>query len=501
MTELSADRVQEVSASAGTGAIVLGGAASPSLRTFSQAFADGSLVAYVILNQAVLSEWERGIGTYNATMNEIVRTYVTGGSNGTSRVNFSAGTKSVLSAPPPTSAGSAWSATQVYAPGDTATSSGTTWYCLSVNLNSAPSSGNANWSAMGGGGITTPVSIANGGTGQTTATAALIALGGAPVNNPTFNGTLITQNGGSNGYLALVSGTGAHTGYVAFYSPTGVRQGYIGYNDGTNLSINCESTNLLVTAATSAFSGAITSGSGTNFAGVVRCTDGGGATIVGAGSGTELEWSGTSGYVTAYDRTNSNYLPLAVRGSTISLKINGSDAVVVGTDKRMATNGVSFGSVVASSATNLSKHIDLYGGSYGFCVTSSTLNYVSNGTHKFNSTVTAPSVTDTSDKRIKSNVQAMSIKDARRIVTETKCVRFDNDLTHRPDFGVIADDQINVTPELVMTPEDPDDMKSMNYQRLVAPLCQVATDLMGQVDKLKRELAMLRAHVDDMRMH
>lgn len=153
MTSLSADRVQETSTTIGTGAIALAGATLPSMNTFASAFANGALVGYVVLNQAVQTEWEKGIGTYNA--NAIARTYVTGGSNGTSPVNFSAGTKLVMSVAPQTQTAQMYSTTQVYAPGDTVQIDGTVWYAMTVNIGSAPASTNADWTALGGGGSAT----------------------------------------------------------------------------------------------------------------------------------------------------------------------------------------------------------------------------------------------------------------------------------------------------------------------------------------------------------
>lgn len=47
--------------------------------------------------------------------------------------------------------------------------------------------------------------------------------------------------------------------------------------------------------------------------------------------------------------------------------------------KDVSCTGVSFGSVVGSSATDLSKHIAMYGSTYGFSVTGNTINYVSGG--------------------------------------------------------------------------------------------------------------------------
>lgn len=152
MTSLTASRVQENSTLTGTGNITLDGAASPTLRTFSSAFADGDLVSYVVLNTAVQSEWEAGIGTYAASTNEIARTHVTDGSNGTSPVDFSAGAKLVLNAAPAASTAQAYDSEHVYVPGDTALVSSATWYSLTVNVGSLPAAGNADWVTMGGGG-------------------------------------------------------------------------------------------------------------------------------------------------------------------------------------------------------------------------------------------------------------------------------------------------------------------------------------------------------------
>ncbi len=49
------------------------------------------------------------------------------------------------------------------------------------------------------------------------------------------------------------------------------------------------------------------------------------------------------------------------------------------------TEGVDFGSAVAASATDLSRHLALWGTNYGFSITSNTLNYVSASEHVFHS--------------------------------------------------------------------------------------------------------------------
>jgi hypothetical protein len=48
----------------------------------------------------------------------------------------------------------------------------------------------------------------------------------------------------------------------------------------------------------------------------------------------------------------------------------------VGSKLTINGGGLSFGSNTAASVTNLSEHIDLYGGVYGFSITGSRLNYV-----------------------------------------------------------------------------------------------------------------------------
>lgn len=160
MSALTAERVQELSTTVGSGAIQLGGAAGAGLRTFASAFATGALVSYVVLNTTQQSEWEKGIGTYDAAENQIARTYIIDGSNGTAAVDFSAGTKNVLNASPSPTAAQAWDADYVYVPGDTATASGATWYSLAVNKGSEPTSTNSNWSALGGSGPQGPAGSA-----------------------------------------------------------------------------------------------------------------------------------------------------------------------------------------------------------------------------------------------------------------------------------------------------------------------------------------------------
>lgn len=99
MTLIYADRLFEVSMSTGTGDFALTGATT-GYRAFSAVCSISDTIPYVIFavdsNGNPSGAWEVGIGTYSA-LNTLARTTVQASSNGGAAVNFSAGTKWVLS--------------------------------------------------------------------------------------------------------------------------------------------------------------------------------------------------------------------------------------------------------------------------------------------------------------------------------------------------------------------------------------------------------------------
>lgn len=97
------DRTRDTSTTTGTGPFTLSGSGVAGYRTFPEAVADSELAVSdtfsgFIWNETVTSEFVWGIFTYSAA-NEVTVTTVKGGSNGTSAVTFSAGTKHVVAAP------------------------------------------------------------------------------------------------------------------------------------------------------------------------------------------------------------------------------------------------------------------------------------------------------------------------------------------------------------------------------------------------------------------
>jgi hypothetical protein len=94
MAFVTADRVQDVSTTTGTGSITVSGSAPLGYRTLSAVLANGDTFYYAVQGQGS-SEWEVGIGTYSGA-NAFARTTVLSSSNANAAVNFSAGSKDVF---------------------------------------------------------------------------------------------------------------------------------------------------------------------------------------------------------------------------------------------------------------------------------------------------------------------------------------------------------------------------------------------------------------------
>ena len=157
------DRVQETTATTGTGTITLAGAVS-GFQSFS-AIGDGNTTFYSIVGG---TQWELGIGTYTSSGTTLSRDTILESSTGGSAVNFSAGTKTVFCTYP--------AERSVYVEGS---------------------------SIVPGATATLPVS--SGGTGSNTATfsgANITSLNASNISS----GLLAVANGGTNNAFFTVSG-------------------------------------------------------------------------------------------------------------------------------------------------------------------------------------------------------------------------------------------------------------------------------------------------------
>jgi hypothetical protein len=94
------------------------------------------------------------------------------------------------------------------------------------------------------------------------------------------------------------------------------------------------------------FSGSLTATSGTFTSSVegfgFRANNSSGFGSVGVG--TEVGWTGTLGYIQAYNRSTSAYQPMKVDGSTVSLNINGTPVLSIA-----ATTAATFSSTISAS--------------------------------------------------------------------------------------------------------------------------------------------------------
>jgi hypothetical protein len=88
------DRVRDVTTTTGTGVITVSGTAPQTYRTFSSVFVIGNILPVWVQHQTA-NEWEVGWYTYSAA-NQLTRTVTKDGTNATSPVNFSSGTKDVV---------------------------------------------------------------------------------------------------------------------------------------------------------------------------------------------------------------------------------------------------------------------------------------------------------------------------------------------------------------------------------------------------------------------
>ena len=142
------DRVRETTTTTGTGTITLAGAVT-GFDAFSE-IGNSNTTYYAIVHRAA-DEWEVGVGTYTLSGTTLARTTVLASSNSGSATNFAAGTKDVICSYP---AGKA-----VYSDASNVVN------ISSVSITGGPVSG------------ITDITVADGGTGASSASSARTNLG------------------------------------------------------------------------------------------------------------------------------------------------------------------------------------------------------------------------------------------------------------------------------------------------------------------------------------
>ena len=282
------DRVQETSTTTGTGTITLGGAVS-GFQSFS-VIGNANTTYYAIVGGA---EWEVGLGTYTSSGTTLSRDTILASSNGGTAVNFSAGTKNVFVTYPADKSIYDDAAGNVIALGTPASVTLTNGTGLPLST-----------------GVTGTLPIANGGTGQTTATTAFNAL--SPFT--TAGDTLYGGTSGAGTRLAI--GT---VGQVLTVNSGATAPQWSTPTTGTVTSVSVTSANGFAgTVATATTTPAITIS--TSITGVLK---GNGTAISAATSGTDYS-AGTSALTTGIlkSTTTTGALSIAVAADFPTLNQN-----------------------------------------------------------------------------------------------------------------------------------------------------------------------------------
>jgi hypothetical protein len=150
-----ADRVKESTATTGTADFVLGGA-DTGFQSFSAGVGVNNTTYYAV---GLGSDWEVGLGTLSSDGLTLARTTVLQSSNSDNKVSFAAGAKSVF----------------VTYPADKAVLTDASQTLTNKTISGASNTiSNINLASQ----VTGTLPVANGGTGATTASAALSNLGG-----------------------------------------------------------------------------------------------------------------------------------------------------------------------------------------------------------------------------------------------------------------------------------------------------------------------------------
>lgn len=109
-----------------------------------------------------------------------------------------------------------------------------------------------------------------------------------------------------------------------------------------------------------------------------------------------------------------------------------------------------------------------------------------------------------SDKRLKENIQPLNGEDILNRLQGIKTYSYTmkNDQTHRPQYGVIAQELLDTFPELVHgTPDDEDNMMSVKYVGLIAPMIEATKELKKENNQLRAELDALKEQVQTLNRH
>jgi len=298
------------------------------------------------------------------------------------------------------------------------------------------------------------LNVANGGTGQTTATAAFNAL--SPI---TSTGDLIIGNGtnsatrlaiGTNGYVLTSNGTTA-----SWQASSG---GVTSLTAGTGISLSGSTGAVTVTnsGVTSAVAGTGVSVSGST-----------GAVTFSIGQSVATSATVTFGSVTASTGTTTT-------AGAFTSSSAGSTSTVSITDT--GTNGV-YLKMVGNGATTPNKYLRVNSGIFYITNSAASSNIIT--VDDSGNLTAAANVTAYSDARLKKDVS--TIDNALDLVGKMRGVRYTRTDTETKGVGVIAQEMQEVLPEVVMEGEN----LSVAYGNIVGVLIEAIKELRAEIKELK----------------
>jgi hypothetical protein len=119
-----------------------------------------------------------------------------------------------------------------------------------------------------------------------------------------------------------------------------------------------------------------------------------------------------------------------------------------------------------------------------------------NGNTNVNGFLTATTVTETSDRRLKANIQPL--QNSLNNALQLRGVSYNWVDTNQPQtkqIGLIAQEVEEIYPEFVLT--DAEGMKSVNYSQMVAVLIEAVKELNAKIEALENENSELRAQAEE----
>lgn len=205
-------------------------------------------------------------------------------------------------------------------------------------------------------------------------------------------------------------------------------------------------------------------------------------------------WGGSDGtnmYV--YNPSNFTVLNSAQLGGVVAANyLQKAGGAITG--NLSVAGQISLGSSTVTAVNDFSKHIALFGTTYGLSITNSNLNFVSGSAFQWaNGTTVRMTLSATGDLTATGNVTAYSdrrlkkkiktITGALDMVDLMRGVRFE--MNGRAGIGVVAQEMQRVAPELVIEADDKRKTLSVAYGNTVGILIEAIKELRKEVEELK----------------